>query len=130
LAKLDVSDRRLFRRLNNPAKGLDLDSIIKGIKVFKEHYKGRLALQIMFMKENLDHAEAIAQTAKDIKPDEVYINTPTRPCGIKPLSKKEIERIKPYFKGMSIISVYDRVKKNKTKPLNAQDTIRRRGKDT
>jgi wyosine [tRNA(Phe)-imidazoG37] synthetase (radical SAM superfamily) len=127
--KLDVPDKRLFQRINQPREGLNLDNIIKGIKAFKAHYKGRLAIQIMFMKDNLQYAKEIARIAKTIKPDEVYINTPLRPCSIKPLTKKEIEHVKSYFKGIRLISVYDRVKKSMTKPLDAQDTIRRRGGD-
>ena len=107
MLKLDAPSKELFLKINQPVKGVELAKILKGIKEFRAIYKGRLALQIMFIDENKGFAKEISKLARDINPEEVQINTPLRPSSIKPLSKKEINTIKPYFEGMSVVSVYD-----------------------
>jgi len=108
MVKLDAASRNLFVKVNRPMQGIEFDRVLKGIKAFKSGYRGRLALQIMFVEQNKLHAEEIARIVKEISPDEVQINTPLRPCEVKPLSKEEIDNIKRYFKDMNIISVYDK----------------------
>lgn len=127
VAKLDVSSQELFEKVNQPVPGLKFNRILKGIKEFKARYKGKLALQIMFAEENKGYARGIARMARDIDPDEVQVNTPLRPCGVRPLSKKELSIIKSNFKGMNVISVYD-IKKKKAKSISREQTLRRRGK--
>ncbi|NQT90536.1 MAG: radical SAM protein [Candidatus Omnitrophica bacterium] len=127
IAKLDASSEEIFKRVNRPRQGLRLAKIIKGIKTFKSGYRGTLALQVMFVKENKDTAWELAKIAKEIAPDEVQINTPLRPCGVKPLSRKEIDAIKKDFKGMKVVSVYD-AKRKKVKSISKKDVLSRRGK--
>jgi wyosine [tRNA(Phe)-imidazoG37] synthetase (radical SAM superfamily) len=125
--KLDAPTQEIFEKINRPAKGIKLSKIIKGIKLFKKKYKGRLALQMMFIKENKPVAKKLAKLARQIDPDEVQINTPLRPCGVKSLSKKEISRIKKYFTGLPAYTVYER-KRLKIKPFDIKATLRRRPK--
>jgi wyosine [tRNA(Phe)-imidazoG37] synthetase (radical SAM superfamily) len=127
-AKLDVSSNNLLRKINKPYNSISLEKIVNSIKRFKKHFMGKLALQIMLTKDNVNAAEDIAKIAKSIKPDEVHINTPLRPCGVEPVSKKEIEQSKSYFRGLKVISVYDKRKNKKTKPISRKETLKRRGK--
>ncbi|MFC1576060.1 radical SAM protein [Candidatus Omnitrophota bacterium] len=107
MAKFDASTEDVFRKVNKPAKSVRLTKTIKGIKEFKRRYKGKFALQIMFVKKNVKFAEEIAKLAKNIKPDLVQINTPLRPSGVRPVSRKEMKDIKKLFKGIKVVSVYD-----------------------
>ncbi len=127
-AKLDASSNNLLRKINKPYDSINLKKIVSSIKRFKKHFTGKLALQIMFTKDNLSAAKGIAKIAKSIKPDSVHINTPLRPCGVKQVSKKEIEKIKSYFTGLKVISVYDKRKNKQTKPISRKETLKRRGK--
>lgn len=127
VAKLDAYSQNSLERINQPAKRIRLKKIIQGIKQFRKEFKGKFALQIMFIKKNKGYAEKLAELAAEINPDEVQINTPLRPCKVKPLSKKEIDRIKKYFSGLNFISVYDAHPK-KAIPLTKKGTLRRRGK--
>jgi wyosine [tRNA(Phe)-imidazoG37] synthetase (radical SAM superfamily) len=127
VAKLDASSQNIFELINKPIKDIKLDIIIRAIKDFKNCYLGKLALQIMFMEENKMFAKEIAQIAKEINPDEVQINTPLRPCGVKPLSREELSQIKKHFEGLNAISVYEAEPKD-VKPVSKKDTLRRRGK--
>jgi len=127
VAKLDASSEHIFRTVNRPHQNITFDAIVSALKLFKHRYHGTLALQIMFMKENENSAQAIAGYAREINPDEIEINTPLRPCGVTPLSEPEIEHIQKYFTGLNTRSVYSAPRK-KVKAFSAQDTLTRRGK--
>ncbi|UCH12021.1 MAG: radical SAM protein [Candidatus Omnitrophota bacterium] len=127
VAKLDAHLQDIFVRINQPMKTIGLEKIIKGIKKFKGKFRGKLALQIMFIDENKKYAKQISKIVRKIDPDEVQLNTPLRPCGVRPLSRKELAAIKQYFKGMNCIFVYGSEKK-KVKPISKKETIKRRGK--
>jgi len=125
--KLDACTEDCFKRINRPARNIRLKDIIKGIREFTKGYNGKFAIQVMFIAKNKNEAEGIASLLKEIKPDEVHINTPLRPSGARPLSKKEIRKISEYFKGFKTLCVYEK-KKKRTMPINIKDTIKRRGK--
>jgi wyosine [tRNA(Phe)-imidazoG37] synthetase (radical SAM superfamily) len=127
LAKLDAHSQKLLETINRPIKPITFDKILDGIKQFKSGYKGKLALQIMFISENKKNAKEISEIARKINPDEVQINTPLRHCRSKPLSKEEIDEIKVYFKDMNTISVYDAFQKQ-VEPISTENTLKRRGK--
>ena len=127
IAKLDASSRESFISINRPYKGIGFDAIIAGMKEFRKHFKGKLALQVMFIRENLKDAEEIASIAHDIYPDEVQINTPLRPCGVEPLGEEQLSEIKSCFKDLNAITVYESRKKY-IKPISDANTLKRRGK--
>ena len=127
IAKLDASNQKIFEKIDRPVKNLKLKTIITSIKSFKKVFKGKLALQIMFTRENKKWASQIAKIAKDINPDETQLNTPLRPCGAKPVSRKELSGIAKYFKGLNIVSVYKAERKN-VKSFSDENTLIRRGK--
>ncbi len=77
--KLDAGSEEVFQRMNRPVPGVTLDSVIKGAEAFRKEYTGKLCLQCMFMPGNLFEAEAIAEIASRIQPDEIQLNTPKRP---------------------------------------------------
>ncbi len=124
-AKFDACNEELFQKINNPIKGINFKKVLIGIKKFRKEFTGKLALQMMFIAQNKNKAREMALLAKEIKPDEIQINTPLRKCSVKPLSKKEIDLIKKEFKGLNAISVYD-VKKPEVKALDLKETQQRR----
>jgi len=127
VCKLDASSQDVFERINRPIRNIKIGIVIRAIKDFKKYYKGKMALQIMFMEENKIYAKEIARIAKEINPDEVQLNTPLRPCGIKPLTKGEMAEIEEYFCSLNTVSVY-RAEKKRVKPISSEDTLKRRGK--
>ena len=127
LVKLDAHSQKLLETINRPIKGLTFDLILNGIKKFRKSYKNKFALQMMFIDENKNYAQELSQLARKVNPDEIQINTPLRPCKVKPLPKGEIDKIKEYFPDMNYISVYD-VEKKEVKPISTKDTLKRRGK--
>jgi len=125
VAKLDASNEELFKKINQPAKNLSFKKTLEGIKEMKENFDGKFALQIMFIDENKDYADEIAKIAREINPDEVQINTPLRPCPVKPLPKEELDEIVKKFSGLNVISVYHS-EKPQTDPLDKVDLLKRR----
>jgi len=127
VAKVDAPNESLFRKINRSCKNITFKKIINGIKSFRKNYKGKLALQMMFINENKKYASQMAELAKKLNPDEIQINTPLRPCPKKPLSKKEIAQIKEKFIGLNVVSVYD-TKRPRVKILSMHETLMRRPK--
>jgi len=84
--KLDAYDDKTLQSINRPAEGINLNTIQSGIKKLKEdisvgvcHGKPKLQVQIMFMPQNKNHVDDLAKLLNEIMPDEVALNTPTRP---------------------------------------------------
>jgi len=127
IAKLDAPNETLFKEINRPHKTVTFKKIINGIRSFRKQFNGKLSLQMMFTNKNRKYAPQMAKLAKELKADEVQINTPLRPCPVKPLNKKEINKIKEKFKDLNIVSVYD-AKKPKVKIISMYETLIRRPK--
>lgn len=125
VAKLDAHNSKLFQQINRSCPVLSFDSVVKGIKQFKELYEGRLCLQIMFINENKIYAKEIAELAKTINPSEVQINTPIRPSPVKPLGPNDVLKLSNHFKGLNVRTIYEFMKPD-VKILNKEDVLRRR----
>jgi len=127
VAKLDAPNEELFQKINRPASELSYRKIVEGIKSFREIFNGKLALQVMFMDDNMKYADDLARLALKIGPDEVHINTPTRPCQVQPLNPAQIEDITKVFeeRGLKTKSVYKKVGPV-IEPVDMEETLRRR----
>lgn len=127
VAKLDAPNEELFRKINRPISGLRLKDIVSGIKKFRQEYKGKLVLQMMFITANMHHARELAQIAESLSPDEVELNTPLRPCAVPPLPPKEMETIEREFTKLKAVNVY-KSPKPEVQPLDIKQTLKRRPK--
>jgi len=105
VAKLDAPNEKLYQEINRPVGNISHKDIIDGIKKFRKIYTGKFSIQTMFMNNNMDYVEEIANLVSDIEPDEVQINTPLRPCSIKPLSEKQIDKIEDLFKARNAMGL-------------------------
>ena len=128
VAKLDAPNEKLFQSISQPAEGISFEQTIRGIKEMREKFNGKFALQMMFMDINKDYAEDMADLAREIHPDEVQINTPLRPCNVKPLSVEELDNIEKHFSGLKTLSVYHS-SRPMTDPLDKLDMLKRRRQD-
>jgi wyosine [tRNA(Phe)-imidazoG37] synthetase (radical SAM superfamily) len=125
VAKLDAPTEALLQQVNRPAPGIMLARIVEALRLFREEYHGRLALQMMFFDANENCGEALAALAQEVAPDEVQVNTPLRPCTVRPLSPEAMARIQQAFGGLRVVSVYE-ARRPKVDPLNIQETAARR----
>ena len=126
-AKLDAPDEKIFQKINSPHPQFNFAEILKGIKAFRQKFTGKFALQMMFLKENRQFIEEMAELSQEIAPDEVQINTPMRVKRVSPLSEEEIARISAYFRarGLKVVSVYEE-KEPEVKILDPEQTRKRR----
>lgn len=126
VAKLDASNEELFHAINRPVVCYSLDELVQGIRRFRSGYKGRLALQMMFIAANRKYAPEMARLARQLSPDEVQINTPLRPCGVRPLPPEEVAHVRREFSGFDrVVTVYEAPRPQVT-PLDLEETLRRR----
>lgn len=82
--KLDAFDDKSLNSINRPASGITLESIVQGIILLKEdirktNSKTKIQVQMMFMPQNKNEIESLSKILNKIKPDELALNTPTRP---------------------------------------------------
>ncbi len=128
MAKVDAPNGELFRQINRPKIESTLDEILQAIRLFREEYRGKLVLQMMFVEANRGYAPEMARIAEELSPDEVQINTPLRPCAVKPLTSEQIAAIRQEFTSLKgVVTVYEALKPKVT-PLNIEETLRRRPK--
>ena len=129
ICKLDAYSQESLTLINKPASGVRFKNILNGIIKFKDNFKGKLGLQIMFIADNKDAVDELKQLIRKIRPDEVQINTPLRPSQVKPLSKNDILKIRDELRGLKkvkLLSVYGQ-KRKKVSAINKGNTVKRRG---
>jgi wyosine [tRNA(Phe)-imidazoG37] synthetase (radical SAM superfamily) len=126
VAKVDAPHEKLFRKINRPIIRCTFDEIINALKLFREEYQGKLAVQMMFLKANRGYAPEMARIAEQLLPDEVQINTPLRPCAVQPLSPEEIAAVRGAFSGLkNVVTVYEAPVPDVV-PFNEEETLLRR----
>ena len=127
LAKLDAFSQEMFEKINRPLENLSFFLLLEGLRLFRSEFKGKLALQMMFTRDNRNTSGELAKLAEELDPDEVQINTPTRPCREEALPRNEIRGIKRNFSGFNAVSVYESGT-GRVVPISSENTLRRRGK--
>jgi wyosine [tRNA(Phe)-imidazoG37] synthetase (radical SAM superfamily) len=107
VAKLDAPDEDVFREINRPADGIRFESVVEGLREFRDDYGGRLAMQVMLCRGNLAVAGEIASVIRELRPEEVQLNTPLRPSPTPPLSRQQMREVGRFFEGLPAVSVYE-----------------------
>ncbi len=129
VAKLDAPDDDLLHLVNRPVFSLSIHRLIEGIKSFRSIFDGKLAIQTMFIEINRGKVAQLAELVKTLAPDEIQINTPLRPCPVRPLTPADLSQISRSFCGFKhVVTVYE-ASKPIVVPINKQQTERRRPKE-
>jgi wyosine [tRNA(Phe)-imidazoG37] synthetase (radical SAM superfamily) len=82
LPTLDAGDTDLYRKINRPWPELTFERLVDGLIAFRREYTGNLWIEVMLVKGLNDTEQAlhdIAVVLRQIGPDAVHINLPTRP---------------------------------------------------
>lgn len=82
LPTLDAGNAQLYRKINRPWPEITFERLVEGLKSFRREYKGKLWVEVMLVEGLNDTPQALAEIAeilKEIHPDQVHINLPTRP---------------------------------------------------
>ncbi len=78
--KIDAVSIEQFQRINRPACATNLPLILNSMELFRQKYGGHLAIQTMLLSPWSDRDQATYITLmKELRPDEIQLNTPTRP---------------------------------------------------
>jgi len=125
VAKVDAPNETLFRSINRPFVRYGLEDILEGIRHFKGSFAGKLALQMMFIEENMPLARDMAALARALAPDEVQLNTPLRPSPVRPLNPREMAEVEAFFRDLPHINVY-KTQRPRVTPLDEGEMRRRR----
>ncbi|MEM1547016.1 MAG: hypothetical protein QXP91_11265 [Candidatus Methanomethylicia archaeon] len=141
IAKLDASDNELFNSINRPVAGIELSSIISGLRRLKIEAKGKLTCQTMLLRDSIlgidntriENVNSLINTIKAIEFNEVFLNTPWRPPyekHVEPLDSKKLDEIAKIFRiklpGVEV-NCYKDIKQvkveRKTKPISMEDIL-------
>jgi len=105
--KLDASNDDILGIVNRPHEEISLSKIVGGLKKFRKEFDGRFAIEVMFVPENKNFSDEIAEIVATIEPDDVQINTPLRKSPAKPLTREELKKVEKSFHGINYRSVYE-----------------------
>ncbi len=100
---LDAVSPRVFRRVNRPARGLDIGRIVEGLVALRGEFAGEMWLEVLLVAGINDSDEEIAgimEAARRIGPDKVQLNTVVRPpsvAGTLPLDDQRLAAIARAF---------------------------------
>ncbi len=79
---LDAVTQDVFQRLNRPHPGLDLATILEGLKAFRQDYRGQFHVEVMLVAGFNDHPDELIKLRPiidSLRPDQVELNTVVRP---------------------------------------------------
>ena len=99
LPSLDAAGQEAFKKINRPAPGILVQDYIQGMIDLRKEYKGKIWLEILFLKDyndSEDELKRLKEAIEKIKPDSIQLNTLDRPGtveGLIPLSKDELQHI-------------------------------------
>ncbi len=112
LPSLDAASQSAFERINRPHPQLSVQSYIQGLTELRKEYKGKIWLEILFLKNFNDSTEELSlmrEAIEKIQPDSIQLNTLDRPGvveGLIPLTRSELEHISDFlnFPNVEIIA--------------------------
>lgn len=118
VAKLDAANAGTFHAINRPLPHADFNQIVGGIKLFRNEASALLALQIMFIDASDDviptnfsgrSLDELLKLVSVIHPDQVQINTPTRPPSESHVKKVDSLTLRGIYEKFSDIIGKERV---------------------
>ena len=111
IPSLDSARRKSFSKVNRPHHSLILEKIVDGIRDFTKEFKGKVWLEVLFVKGVNDSDEdvrALVEALSTIKPFKIQIGTVDRPPAddwVEKLSNKDMMDIYAYMSAQLNIEV-------------------------
>jgi wyosine [tRNA(Phe)-imidazoG37] synthetase (radical SAM superfamily) len=103
IPSLDAATPGIFKSVDRPHPGLELDAILEGLYAFRRDYRGQLHLEVLLVRGmNDDPRELLSlrRVIDRVRPDCVELNTVVRPpaCpGVRGLTREEMTAAAGYF---------------------------------
>lgn len=101
--KVDAVSEKTWRRIDRPAAGLDLATIVAGMRSFARSFTGDLATETMLLADINDsdaELQATASLVGELAPAHAYLSVPTRPPAehwVQPADEAAIARAYEVF---------------------------------
>jgi wyosine [tRNA(Phe)-imidazoG37] synthetase (radical SAM superfamily) len=136
LPSLDAVSEDVFRYINRPHSLIDIETIIRGLKLLRNEYQGKIWLEVMLIKDVNDTREELGKLKKivsELNVDKLQLNTVTRPPNEETtggLTRDNLEKICEYLgKPAEIICSFEKSVKKDTKEdwsQNIMEILQRR----
>jgi wyosine [tRNA(Phe)-imidazoG37] synthetase (radical SAM superfamily) len=82
--KLDGINQEQIKRINRPVREVTAREIQENSSKFRQEYRGKISIQTMVLVPwSQEHINQYIEIIKDIQPDEIQLNIPTRPKPLK-----------------------------------------------
>ncbi|RJP28007.1 MAG: radical SAM protein [Candidatus Omnitrophota bacterium] len=78
---LDAVTQELFEKIDKPHEDISLERVIGGLIDLRKEFKGKIWLEVMFIKginDTLEHAYKLKEIIGRINPDKIQMNSPVR----------------------------------------------------
>ncbi|MBW1917552.1 MAG: radical SAM protein [Deltaproteobacteria bacterium] len=114
LPSLDSASPGIYRAINRPVAGLELEQIIAGQEAFRKAFQGQIWLEILLLRGiNDDQAELekLRHVIARLRPERVQLNTAVRPVVedyAVPLSPEQLRAAAAFLgEGVEVIAEFD-----------------------
>lgn len=103
MPSLDAVTEDAFVRINRPAMGINLVSMIEGLTALRAEYHGQIWLEIMLIQninDTAQHLELLKKVVTPIGVDKIHLNTVVRPpCeeAAAGIAEKRLSEIRDFF---------------------------------
>jgi wyosine [tRNA(Phe)-imidazoG37] synthetase (radical SAM superfamily) len=126
---LDAASEPVFKKLNRPHYGLNLEKIISGLTQLRRDFQKEVWLEV-FIVPHLNDSEGELQLLKEaiekINPDKVQLNTLDRPGAenwVVAARKERLERIASYLPRAEVIAKFASERKTGTYSKDIEASI-------
>ena len=131
LPSLDAAIETTFQKINRPAQQLTAKKCIQGLIDFRKEFSGQIWLEVFIIpghNNNMDDLKALKKAFKEIRPDQIQLNTLDRPgtvADIHAASHEDLKKIIDYWKldNVEIIAAAPERKNIQSDRRDAETTI-------
>jgi wyosine [tRNA(Phe)-imidazoG37] synthetase (radical SAM superfamily) len=127
---LDAVSADVFEKVDKPNPKLRIDTIIDGIKTFRQEYQGRMWIEILFVKGMNDHDDEVfkmKQVLDEIQPEKIHLNTVIRPPAYaiaQPVGEDRLREIQKILGERSeIIGIFKETHKTQEHDVDGQTIL-------
>lgn len=125
---LAAGDEETFKKINRPAGEITFDKMLDGLISFRREFKGKYWLEVFIvagLNDSDEEIEKIARCVEKIQPDEVQLNTVTRPPAEKvfAVSNERMRQIAKKIKNAEVIADFKSDEKRKDFKIKSNDII-------
>ena len=127
LPSLDAATDNIFKKINRPAKDLNIEDCIQGLISLSKEFKGTMWLEVFILPGYNDNEAELNELKKailQINPDSVQLNTLDRPGTVPNLrgaTRDELQKIVDFWQ-MDKVEIIAKVKQTDKKQSYRKDT--------